>query len=82
MHPIVHHPVVTRLSELFEDTDLAKWLASTLASLNSHDEEVCLRLDAVVCTSNSIRSNVTTAGDRSLSLVRECKSLQLKNLMD
>lgn len=79
MHPIVHHPVVTQLSGLFDDSDLAKWLASTLATLSLH-EEVCLRVDAVVCTSSSIRSNATTAGERSLSLVGY-EAPQLKNLV-
>lgn len=69
MHPIVHHPVVKRLSELFDDTDVTTRLASTLTSLSPHTEELCLRIDVVICTSDSIRSNVSTANDKSLSLV-------------
>jgi hypothetical protein len=74
MHPIVHHPVVTKLSDLFDNTDFASQLASTLASFSPHDEGVCLRIDAVVCASNSLKSNIpniTTKNDKSLPLVRE-----------
>lgn len=68
MHPIVHHPVVKKLSDLFENTDFTSRLASTLASFGPHDD-VCLRIDAVVCTSNSLESKITTKNDNSLPLV-------------
>jgi hypothetical protein len=67
MHPIVHHPVVTKLSDLFE-TDFTSQLASALASFSPHDG-VCLRIDAVVCTSNSPEQKITTKNDNSLPLV-------------
>lgn len=69
MHPIVHHPVVTHLSELLKDPNLLTRLASTLAPFSPNDEGICLRIDAVVCTAESIKSNVNTAYDKSLSLV-------------
>lgn len=53
MHPIVHHPVVTKLSVLFENADFSDQLASTLSSFGPHDD-VSLRIDAVVCASNSL----------------------------
>lgn len=65
MHPIVHHPVVTKLSELFENADFSTQLASALASFGQHDEGVCLRIDAVICA----KSNVTVDDDKSLPLV-------------
>ena len=68
MHPIVHHPVVTKLSDLFENADFTNRLASTLASFGPHDG-VCLRIDAVVCTSNSLEPKVITKYDKSLPLV-------------
>lgn len=69
MHPIVHHPIVKRISELFDDRELSTRLASALASFSPHDEKICLRIDAVVCTSDSIRSNVDTTSEKSLPLV-------------
>ncbi|OQD79916.1 hypothetical protein PENANT_c042G05096 [Penicillium antarcticum] len=68
MHPIVHHPVVTKLSDLFENSNLTTRLASTLASVSPYDESLCLRIDAVVCTSDNIKSNITTGNDKSLPL--------------
>lgn len=66
-HPIVHHPVVTKLSDLF-DKDFTSRLASTLASFGLHDD-ICLRIDAVVCPSNSLESKITAKNDNSLPLV-------------
>lgn len=74
MHPIVRHPVVTKLSDLFGNTDFASQLATALASFSPHDEGVCLRIDAVVCASDSLKSNISniaTNNDKSLPLVRE-----------
>lgn len=68
MHPIVHHPVVTKLSDLFENADFINRLASTLASFGPHDG-VYLRIDAVVCTSNSLEPKVTRKYEKSLPLV-------------
>ena len=73
MHPIVHHPVVTKLSDLFGNTDFASQLSSMLASFSPHDG-VCLRIDAVLCASDSLKSNIpntATNNDKSLPLVRE-----------
>ncbi|CRL28815.1 SET domain [Penicillium camemberti] len=67
MHPIVHHPVVKKLSDLFENTDFTSRLAFTLASFGPHDG-VCLRIDAVVCASNGLESKTTTQNDNSLPL--------------
>ncbi|KAI2704637.1 hypothetical protein CBS147354_9631 [Penicillium roqueforti] len=67
MHPIVHHPVVTKLSDLFENADFTNCLASTLASFGPHDG-VCLRIDAVVCTSNNLEPKVTTKYGKSVHL--------------
>ncbi|KAJ5926267.1 SET domain-containing protein [Penicillium verrucosum] len=65
-HPIVHHPVVTKLSDLF-DKDFTSRLASTLASFGPHDD-ICLRIDAVVCASNSLEPKLTAKNDNSLPL--------------
>ncbi|KAJ5607541.1 hypothetical protein N7537_004160 [Penicillium hordei] len=67
MHPIVHHPVVKKLSDLFENTEFTSQLASTLASFGPHDG-VRLRIDAVVCASNSLEPKITTKNDNSLPL--------------
>jgi hypothetical protein len=53
MHPLVHHPVVKKLSVLFENADFKNRLASVLSSFGPHDG-VSLRIDAVVCVSNSL----------------------------
>ncbi|KUM55967.1 hypothetical protein ACN42_g11266 [Penicillium freii] len=66
MHPIVHHPGVKKLSDLFENTDFTSQLASTLASFSPHDD-VCLRIDVVVCASKSLESKITK-NDNSLPL--------------
>jgi hypothetical protein len=68
MHPIVRHPVVTKLAELFENADFSTQLGSALASFGQHNG-VCVRIDAVICASNSITSNAAEDGDKSLSLV-------------
>ncbi|KAJ5190591.1 SET domain-containing protein [Penicillium cinerascens] len=64
MHPIVHHPVVTKLLELFENADFSTQLASELASFGQRDEGVCLRIDAVICA----KPNITVDDDKSLPL--------------
>jgi hypothetical protein len=73
MHPVVHHPVLTKLSDLFDNTYFASQLASILASFSPHDG-VCLRIDAVVCASDRPESNISkvaTSNDKSLPLVWE-----------
>ncbi|KAF3025413.1 hypothetical protein E8E15_010088 [Penicillium rubens] len=70
MHPVVHHPVLTKLSDLFDNTYFASQLASILASFSPHDG-VCLRIDAVVCASDRPESNISkvaTSNDKSLPL--------------
>lgn len=76
MHPIVHHPVVTKLSELFGNADFTPQLASVLGSVSPDDEGVCLRIDAVVCASNISRSNIAPEDNQSLSLVRSTRELE------
>ncbi|KAL2826363.1 hypothetical protein BJY01DRAFT_229781 [Aspergillus pseudoustus] len=68
MHPILDHPIVSKLSELFEDPEFIPRLCSILSSLGSNDKGVCLRIDAVVCASNTWNWNPATWDNHSLSL--------------
>ncbi|KGO64372.1 hypothetical protein PITC_022710 [Penicillium italicum] len=67
MHPIVHHPVVTKLSDLFENADFINRLASTLASFGPHDG-VYLRIDAVGWLSVENNQILTTTPSQVASL--------------
>lgn len=70
MHPLAQHPVVAKLSELFQNADFATQLASALDSFSTQDKGVCLRIDVVVCSSDPAKSTFTGSNDKSLSLVR------------
>ena len=70
MHPIVHHPLVTKLSELFENGDFISQLASILGHVSPDDAGVYLRIDVVpVCSSDILESDIATGNGQALSLV-------------